>query len=1264
MARSSRIGQINPKLLMLFFAVDAILIIGVIAWLYFKSQPTPVVTRDVAEIRADLEKAEQALGLLENERFAESTTLWVDLCQRFPEDPNLAINLAICRLGRVEKQLREIESSDKITPEERQKLQAEIPQLLSDAEKSAEVALKLAPNSAVPHRVMAAIMLELANLQEYPADIEYKKKAAAFLLEALKRVPGDSVMAIQLHDLSQELEADSPDLPKQSAEALYAAWKKLPRNLFLLQMTGDSLLNLKDTRIRELLDPSVELNKPFMDTILSNAAGEDPIAGVELAKKALDAGNYDEAELPIRQWLNLHKGTTAFTADRRFANPNILAMISLDTLTQWRSELSTATSKDRAPTNATLTWEERPLPPLPNANDIRSAIWYDVDLDLTQEVAWIQGNQLTVSKLPANKDATWEIYSNIEIDPTTKQLFAIDLFSITVGDQPRVNANTAKELAQAAGVSENDVTAVVSRRHDILQDLILLNNKGVQIITTKADPNDDKKRILTSIPAPSGLEDIPGVSRLEPFDIDGDGDLDIAVIAKGKVRLFQNNGNRTFKSLDPWSNLLPADVEAQQIIACDYDRDIDTDLLVACQGNTFGVLENLLHSQCRWRALDGQWNALQNGSDLNVAELDGNASWDWSVVQDSKISSLLTRTPSVGETVPSLSNSTTLPFACSSIYTADFNNDSWNDILAWGKTGLVAIAGKEGGQWSTAQETSKVLNDSIQHVSVADLEQKGQLSILATTNNGLKVLSCTPSAGTSFIDVRLRGIDDDNGGGRVNHYGYGSTLELRAGERYLAQVIRQPTTHFGLGTISKVDTLRVIFTNGLTQSAIEPKLASMLEEVQAPKGSCPFLYGWDGEKFVMITDLLWNAPLGLQIARGKVLPDRRWEYLILPADKMQPKDGNYEIRITEELWEAAYFDEVRLIAVDHPAEVEVFTNEKVGPPDIAAHRIYTASHKRYPQKVTDSAGRDWTEAVSKKDAVYAYGFTRNFCQGLVDKHFIELDLGELPEHKTAQLVLTGWLFPTDTSLNIGLDDNPDLSAPEPPSLWLSQGQEEFRCIRPFMGFPGGKPKPIVIDLTNDLAAGPTRLRIETSAQLHWDEAFLVVDEPTVEIREQTLSLTQADLHYRGFSTLKPRTFEQPHWYEYNELDPTASWPYMEGFFTNYGDIRALLEQDDNRLVVMGSGDEMTLTFAPPATPLPAGWKRDFVLYSTGWDKDADLNTLEGQSSLPLPFKEMEAYPPPAKQAEKGEEVWKLNRPNMKRRQNFRSFWKIANDSSR
>ncbi len=76
--------------------------------------------------------------------------------------------------------------------------------------------------------------------------------------------------------------------------------------------------------------------------------------------------------------------------------------------------------------------------------------------------------------------------------------------------------------------------------------------------------------------------------------------------------------------------------------------------------------------------------------------------------------------------------------------------------------------------------------------------------------------------------------------------------------------------------------------------------------------------------------------------------------------------------------------------------------------------------------------------------------------------------------------------------------------------------------------------------------------------------------------------------------------------------------------------------DDDYMVVMASGDEMVLEFAIPERPLPEGWTRDYVLHSVGWDKDADLNTLEGQSSLPLPFAGMHSYPPSLEDEERAQ----------------------------
>ncbi len=61
-----------------------------------------------------------------------------------------------------------------------------------------------------------------------------------------------------------------------------------------------------------------------------------------------------------------------------------------------------------------------------------------------------------------------------------------------------------------------------------------------------------------------------------------------------------------------------------------------------------------------------------------------------------------------------------------------------------------------------------------------------------------------------------------------------------------------------------------------------------------------------------------------------------------------PRDGQYEIRITEELSEVSYIDQIRLIAVDHPADEEIFINEKWKAPPFPEFRYFGAKRRVYP----------------------------------------------------------------------------------------------------------------------------------------------------------------------------------------------------------------------------------------------------------------------------------------------------------------------------
>ena len=125
-------------------------------------------------------------------------------------------------------------------------------------------------------------------------------------------------------------------------------------------------------------------------------------------------------------------------------------------------------------------------------------------------------------------------------------------------------------------------------------------------------------------------------------------------------------------------------------------------------------------------------------------------------------------------------------------------------------------------------------------------------------------------------------------------------------------------------------------------------------------------------------------------------------------------------------------------------------------------------------------------------------------------------------------------------------------------------------------------------------------------------------------------LTGARLYARGFSRPAPSGRpDLPERFVWEELEPAPRWDQHPGRYTRYGEVAALLGASDDRFVILGSGDALTLRFGGVAASLPAlpeGWTRDYVLYLDGWAKDRDPNTLEALEVEPLPFHGMSGYP--------------------------------------
>src|SRR5262249_5731334 len=207
----------------------------------------------------------------------------------------------------------------------------------------------------------------------------------------------------------------------------------------------------------------------------------------------------------------------------------------------------------------------------------------------------------------------------------------------------------------------------------------------------------------------------------------------------------------------------------------------------------------------------------------------------------------------------------------------------------------------------------------------------------------------------------------------------------------------------------------------------------------------------------------------------------------------------------------------------------------------------------------------------------------------------------------AVLVLNGWVDWADGSTFLAtMQAHKDLVFPY---LQVKDAAGNWKTVIEDMGMPSGKPKTIAVDLSGKFLSASREVRIVTSLCVYWDEIFLAEQSGPPAVRQTELAPASAALRFRGFSRpvvdpdrRQPERSDSASWMPPGAAG-VAAWNPTPGLYTRYGDVRRLLVGVDDLLVVMGSGDEVRLTFNAADTAalpaLPAGWRRDFLLLVDG-----------------------------------------------------------------
>ncbi|MBN2173087.1 MAG: CRTAC1 family protein, partial [Bacteroidales bacterium] len=520
----------------------------------------------------------------------------------------------------------------------------------------------------------------------------------------------------------------------------------------------------------------------------------------------------------------------------------------------------------------------------------------------------------------------------------------------------------------------------------------------------------------------------------------------------------------------------------------------------------------------------------------------------------------------------------------------------------------------------------------IHQIEFFDYNNDGDLDILTADVKGDVHLFRNDGGNLNhYVDMKLVGLRA--GSAKNNHFGIGAKVEIRSGDLYQCMVVTKPDVHFGLGQRSRADVIRITWTNGVPQNIFMPDVDQSIIEAQTLKGSCPFLYTWDGEKYVFVKDITWRSALGmpLGIMGGETqygFSNASDDYIKIPGKFLKPKDGKYSLQVTSELWETIYMDRLELVAVDHKESTNVFVPEQFTPPPFPGFKLYQTDEKIAPVSATNDKGEDVLPFILDDDDVYLSGFNPEKYQGLTEMHSLTIDPGEAGKSKNLILYMKGWIFPTDASINFALSQTESINS-YAPVIQVKNIKGEWQTVINNLGFPMGKDKTVIADLSSIFLSRDTRVRIVTNMEIYWDQIFFSKGNSGSPLVKTSLEPMSADLHFRGFSNMYRKGGRYgPHWFDYYDVDENSHWRDLTGNYTRYGNVLSLITESDSRYVISNAGDEMTVEFDAGRLPeLQDGWVRDFFIRSVGWVKDGDLNTALGNSVEPLPFHGMKSYPP-------------------------------------
>lgn len=776
---------------------------------------------------------------------------------------------------------------------------------------------------------------------------------------------------------------------------------------------------------------------------------------------------------------------------------------------------------------------------------------------------------------------------------------------------------------------------------DNLNDLAVATEDGVHLFRNLG------KGKFQDVTAEAGLAPRNHPTGLTFIDFDHDGDLDLFVTGSamkaGDVAnvLWRNNGNKTFTEWTEQTGLGGGGKTAASILT-DFNNDRAVDIAVTGDGAAPVLFVNPREGKYPQQPLYDEKLPATEG--IAVFDFNKDGWMDIAVTHAGAPGLTLWRNVAGPQNIGRKFERVALPLSGATrgwgLTAIDIDNDGWIDLAVIGETSAgarVKVFRNKGD--GTFEDVSRALGldgvavNSPRGLIAADVDGDGAADLIVTQLNGAPILLRNQGANKNHF-VRL-----DLGGYADNKTALGSKVEIFANGQWQKWELAgasglstqaPPQILVGLGAADHVDLLRILWPTGILQDEIDLPHTSVIAMKEADRrgSSCPVLFAWDGHKYKLVTDVIGAGVVGHWFTPTRRNIPNPGEWIKVDGERLAPIDGKLSLRFIEPMEEVNYIDQLRLVAVDHPADVEVNPDERfLDDPPFASGRVVASRATRLPVAAWDGNGNDVTEILARRDHKFASGFTPTPYDGFANTHSLTLDLGQLDAKAPVKLLMTGYVNYFSASSLYGAWQAG--IKPISPYVEAQRADGSWEKIAGEAGFPAGLQRTIVVDLTGKLPEGTRKIRLVSNLEIFWDQV-LIDNSPEAEARSTDVPLTVATERFRGYPTQIDGKSPGDLDYDYDRVSLTGPFQHQRGNYTRLGDVSALVKGVDDRYAIFGSGEEIAVEFDSTKLPaLPANWKRDYFFYANGYVKDMDWWDAMPFTVSELPFHNMSKYPYPS-----------------------------------